>query len=276
MTVLAASYPKLDLPEVLATLFHARKEPASPSPPNTMDLRIPVEGNIRLAASFYRSGAEDQTIMFFHGNGEIINDYDATGQLFIEAGLNFLVIDYRGYGASEGTPTVSNMISDTHAAFAYVSEWLREEGFSEALLVMGRSLGSACALEIAAQYQNEIAGLIIESGFATTLPLLQNLGIDTVSLGITEADGFNNVQKIACFAKPTFFIHAQHDQIISSNNAEILQVQSPARSKEFQIVPGADHNSIIAHAGKLYFATIKRFANKISGRKLRAPYRRKK
>jgi pimeloyl-ACP methyl ester carboxylesterase len=138
---------------------------------------------------------------------------------------------------------------------------------------MGRSLGAAAALELAASHAEAFAGLIIESGFATTLPLLMNLGIDVAGLGISEEDGFRNVRKISSFTKPTLIIHGQYDEIIPVNSAAILQAQSPARSKEFQVVPGASHNTIIASAGELYFSVIKQFCNKISG--IRAPRRRR-
>jgi pimeloyl-ACP methyl ester carboxylesterase len=132
---------------------------------------------------------------------------------------------------------------------------------------MGRSLGSACAIELAAADDGDITGLIIESGFAETLPLLLNLGVDTQSLDITEADGFNNLRKISQFSKPTFILHAQHDRIIPLTSAETLQVHSSARSKEFQMVPGADHNTILDVAGNLYFEAIKRFTDKIAGKR---------
>jgi fermentation-respiration switch protein FrsA (DUF1100 family) len=141
---------------------------------------------------------------------------------------------------------------------------------------MGRSLGSACALELAASYETDISGLIIESGFAHTVPLLNCLGIDTQALGITETDGLKNVEKIAQFAKPTLIIHAQHDQFIPVMSAEILQVQCAARSKEFQMVPGADHNTIMMRTGKLYFETIKRFTDKIEGKRQKRSFRRKR
>jgi pimeloyl-ACP methyl ester carboxylesterase len=138
---------------------------------------------------------------------------------------------------------------------------------------MGRSLGSAAAIELAASYPDDIAGLIIESGFATTLPLLIKLGVDFATMGITEDDGFRNVRKISTFTKPTLIIHGQFDEIIPVNAAAILQAESPARLKELQVVPGASHNTIIAQAGEMYFSVIKQFINKISG--IRAARRKK-
>jgi alpha-beta hydrolase superfamily lysophospholipase len=238
-----------------------------------VDYDIAVEEDIRIGARFHLAGLEDPNILFFHGNGEIVSDYDSIGPMYNEHGLSLLVVDYRGYGRSEGAPTVTSMIRDAHVIFKEVRSWLKGENRTGPLVIMGRSLGSACAIELAASDEGAISGLIVESGFARTVPLLSCLGVDTQTLGITEADGFKNGEKIAQFAKPTLFIHAQHDQFIPVMSAEILQVQCAARSKEFRMVPGADHNTIMIRAGKLYFEIIKRFTNKIEGKREKRSYR---
>ncbi|MDX1776757.1 MAG: alpha/beta hydrolase, partial [Desulfobulbales bacterium] len=161
------------------------------------------------------------------------------------------------------------MLADSHIILAAVKDWLAAAGHNGPLLIMGRSLGSAAALELASAHADDMAGVIIESGFATSLPLLINLGVDVAGLGITEENGFRNVRKIARFTKPTLIIHGQYDEIIPVNSAAILQAQSPARTKELQVVPGASHNTVISSAGELYFSVIKRFCNKISGIKER-------
>jgi pimeloyl-ACP methyl ester carboxylesterase len=260
------NYNKLDQPEVLQAIFHPRQEilPAPP-PENAVDVDIPVDDGIHIHARFHLASKEDPNILFFHGNGEIVSDYDDIGPFYSKYGMNFLAVDYRGYGRSTGSPSVTSMLGDAHIALDTAREWLNAAEHTGPLVIMGRSLGSAAAIEIASSHSDDITGLIIESGFATTLPLLTNLGVDTAVLGITEEDGFRNVRKISTLPKPTLIIHGQYDEIIPINSAAILQAQSPARSKELQVVPGASHNTIIAQAGEMYFSVIKRFINKISG-----------
>ena len=269
-------YAKLDHPEVLKYLFHPRRDTTSEPPSGSVEFDIAVEESIRVGARFHVADPADPQILFFHGNGEIVSDYDMIGPLYREHGLSLLAVDYRGYGRSDGTPTVSAMMRDAHIIFKGVRDWLKEENRTGILLVMGRSLGSASALELAASYQEEISGLIIDSGFSHTLPLLNCLGVDTQALGITEANGFKNVEKIGQFAKPTLIIHAQYDQFIPVTVAEILQVQCAARSKEFRMVPGADHNTILMRTGNHYFEMIKQFTNKIQGIRPRRSFRRKR
>jgi len=276
MTGYQFGYAKLDQPGVVRFLFHPRKEVDSNPPPGAIDYDIIVEEDVRIGARFHMAGVEDPNILFFHGNGEIVSDYDSIGPMYNEHGLNLLAVDYRGYGKSGGVPTITSMMRDAHVIFKEVQHWLQDAKHTGPLVIMGRSLGSACALELAASYQGDISGLIIESGFARMVPLLNCLGIDTQALGITEGDGFKNAQKIAQFAKPTLIIHAQYDQFIPVMSAEILQVQCAARSKEFHMVPGADHNTVMMRAGKLYFEIIKRFTDKIEGKRQKRSFRRKR
>jgi len=263
VTTYTPLYEKLDHPEVLKVLFHPRKDESS-APAGAIDFDIVVDDNVKIGARFHV--APDMTapnILFFHGNGEIVSDYDEIGPMYVAQGLSLLAVDYRGYGRSDGEPMVSAMMNDAHRIMQVVKQWLAGEKRTGPFVVMGRSLGSVSALELAASYQDDIDGLIIESGIAQTMPLLLCLGIDVQSLGITEADGFGNMKKIARFSKPTYILHAQHDQFIPVTSAEALQAQCAARSKEFQMVPGADHNTIIDRTGRLYFEAIKRFTNKL-------------
>ena len=270
----SSNYSKLDQPGVLQSIFHPRME-TNPTPPphNAVDVDIPVDGEIQVHARFHLAAEEDPNILFFHGNGEIVSDYDEIGHYYSKYGMNFLAVDYRGYGRSTGNPTVTSMLGDAHIILATAKEWLRKANHTGPLLIMGRSLGSAAAVELASSHSDAVAGLIIESGFATTLPLLMKLGVDITEMGITEDDGFRNVRKISTFSKPTLIIHGQYDEIIPVNAAAILQAESPARSKELQVVPGASHNTIIAQAGEMYFSVIKQFINKLSG--IRAARRKK-
>lgn len=263
-------YSKLDQPEVLAVLFHPRND-VTPPIANAMDVTIPVADDIVLEGRFHLADdAGAVNILFFHGNGEVVADYDAIGPKYNARGLNLLTVGYRGYGRSTGSPTASNMLADAHLVLAWVKKWLAEEQKSGPLVVMGRSLGSTAALEIAATADPAIAGLIIESGFALTMPVLEKMGLDAAALGLSEGDCFGNQDKIANFQKPTYILHGQNDQLISLANAETLQAQSTAHAKEFAIVPRADHNTMIEAVGDMYFNEIKRFTGKL-GQKRRKP-----
>jgi uncharacterized protein len=253
----------LDKPEVLHYLFHPRKEHVQALPQGAVDFFIPVEEGERLAARFYPSEPKEPHLLFFHGNGEIASDYDTIGPAFNSYGISFLVVDYRGYGQSTGLPTASNLLSDSHTIFREVSTWLKEQDRTGLLIIMGRSLGSAPALEIASSYQDEISGLILDSGFARTVPLLDRLGVATATLGISEADGFANFGKIRDIGKPTLIIHGQNDDIIPPEEADILLANSGTMRKQLMLAAGCGHNDILQRCGDLYFQTISQFVEMV-------------
>jgi uncharacterized protein len=252
-------YSALDVPEVLQRLFHPRPELALFNPPTSaLEMLIPVTSEVAIGGRFYAAGATAPTILFFHGNGEIVADYEDLGPIYGRQGLNFLPVDYRGYGRSTGTPTVTAMMRDCHAIFAFVQEWLNKKGFTGPLIVMGRSLGSASALELAFLHQDQIDGLIVESGFAYAIPLLKLLGVDVRALEFREETGFRNVDKIMHWRKPLLIIHAEFDHIIPIAEGKALYEASQSPEKTFIKVAGANHNDILSFGLAVYMEAVAR------------------
>lgn len=252
-------YAILDRPEILARLFHPRREGTDKPVGKGHDLDIPVAPDQIIGARGHMGSVSNPTLLFFHGNGEIVADYDELGPLFNARGLNFLVVDYRGYGRSSGMPSVSAMMADCHRILDYCRDWLAEYGYSGPLIVMGRSLGSASALELAATCPDRLDGLIIESGFAFAAPLLRMLGVDPDRFGFDEAAGFANLDKIKTYSGPTLIIHAEHDHIIPYSDSEALFEASPAAAKQHVMIPGANHNDIFLRGAYIYMDAVHHF-----------------
>jgi fermentation-respiration switch protein FrsA (DUF1100 family) len=259
-------FATLDRPEVLMFLFHPRPEPTGPFSKTAesenrisrpKDILIPVQEDIAIGARFHMAEKSGGNLLFFHGNGEIVADYDELGAVYNQSGINLLAVDYRGYGRSGGRPTVTAMMQDCHIIFHFVLKWLQQNDFTGPLLLMGRSLGSASVLELAANYKNLIDGLIVESGFAYAGPLLILLGIDVAALGFKEEKGFRNVDKIRNFDKPTLIIHAEFDHIIPYSDGQTLYDTCPSGNKKLLKIPGANHNDIFMRGFQEYLAAVK-------------------
>lgn len=259
------SLHKLDRPDILKVLFYPRKTPRSLPPEGATNIDIPVAKDVIIGSRLFTADQEAPVILFFHGNGETVPDYDDIGPVYAGLGLNFLITDYRGYGWSTGAPSATTLISDGRIIYRKITRWLEENGYTGKLFVMGRSMGSAPAIDLAAQNYDRLSGLIIESGFAETIPLARTLGLDLESLGISEQDCFNNSEKIQHVTIPTFILHGQQDSLIPLWQAQKLHAACGAKSKELQIVPGANHNTLLAVAGMLYFQAIKGYVDKVSG-----------
>jgi uncharacterized protein len=256
-------YSALDRPEVSHRLFHPRPEIRSFANTSANDISIPVGDQITIGARFHVASKEAPNVLFFHGNGEIIADYDDIGPIYNRAGINFLPVDYRGYGRSGGEPTVSSMMRDCHAIYDYTKKWLSNNGYTGQFIVMGRSLGSASALELASTHEDKIDGLIIESGFALAEPLLKLIGVDLRSLNFTESKGFRNIDKIKQFRKPVLIIHAEFDHIIPYSDALQIYRASQSADKILLKIPGANHNDIFSRGLMEYMSAIKSFLGRL-------------
>jgi fermentation-respiration switch protein FrsA (DUF1100 family) len=255
-------YSALDVPQVLNTLFHPRPQ-GDEEIDSSREFLIPTNDHVHIGARYYLKEDSAPTILFFHGNGEIAADYDDMGRIYNDMGLNFIVADYRGYGRSTGSPTVTFMMRDAHVIFEWVQNWMTENELKGPFMVMGRSLGSASALELAAHYSDQMDGLILESGFSHVIPLLKLLGIQIEALGIKEEEGSRNIDKIKSFHKPTLIIHAEYDHIIPFAQGQDLYEASPAEEKRMLKIPRADHNTIFYYGMTEYLNAIKEFVDKI-------------
>ncbi len=110
--------PKLDGPEVSHYLFYPRASLQNPvSREGVRDVMIPVEPDVSIGARYHIFDKQGASILFFHGNGEIVEDYEDIAFLYSRLNLNFLPVDYRGYGHSTGRPSVSAMLRDAHIVF---------------------------------------------------------------------------------------------------------------------------------------------------------------
>ncbi len=250
----------LDRPDVLFYLFHPRPEAPGAYRGPALDLMIAVTPEVAVGARFHVQASANPNLLFFHGNGEIVADYDDLGPIYNARGINLLAVDYRGYGRSTGHPTVSALLADSHAILDFTRKWLAANGCDGPLILMGRSLGSAAVLELAHSRQTEIDGLIVESGFALATPLLRLLGIDPDRIGFEEAHGFRNIDKITAFSGPTLIIHAEFDHIIPYSEGEALYAASPAAHKRLLQIPGANHNDIFLRGMEAYLDAVDQFS----------------
>lgn len=266
---------KLDKPEILTAIFHPRIEARSQTPPSCEEIQLEVDRGITLGCRFFLSNPENCSIIYFHGNGETVSDYDQIAPYYLEAGLNLFIAGYRGYGWSVGSPSVSSLFHDSGVILEWFTRHCQSNGYSEDIFVMGRSLGSAACIDLGYRYPELIKGVIIESGFANTLPLAARLGYNVAQSGLTEEDCFNNLAKIKEIELPTLILHGAEDQLIPLYEAVKLQAESAARSKQLYVIPGADHNSVIVRGGATYFETIKKFTSTATGRRTWGRIRKK-
>jgi alpha-beta hydrolase superfamily lysophospholipase len=155
-----------------ANLFFPRGDTLS-TPDNCDEIHVEVEAGIFIHVRRYPSSEAHFSLLFFHGNGEIVSDYDNLAGHFNSMGGEFIVADFRGYGRSTGSPTLRSSLEDAHKIFEQLKSDNKLKG---RVFIMGRSLGSAPTLELCSK-RSDVAGCILESGYADPIPLVERRGL---------------------------------------------------------------------------------------------------
>jgi len=258
-------YSKIENSKLFDPLFNVSAEWMGNCPEYAEDVEFTTADKTALVCRLFLAGETAPTLLYFHDSMESIEKYDEIGRNYINHGINFLFTSYRGMGKNGGTPGIISLMEDAGFIMDQTLLLTQKRKFESSLFVMGKSLGCACAIDIAYNYADSLKGMIIESGFCDTIPFLKKAGVDICKRGLSEEDGFNNREKIEKIKLPTLILHGSRDTLVPPVQAEILQASSGARTKQFHIIPGADRESMIATGGELYFKTIKTFTDTTSG-----------
>ncbi len=254
-------YSYVDQPYFLQMLFYPRPDSAR-TPANAFDLLIDTADDARIAARFYFRDKQWPWILYFHGNGEVAADYDDLAPLYFAQKINLVVADYRGYGASTGTPDFTSMVRDAHQVYEAVKNELSRRGYSPDLYIMGRSLGSISAIELAFHHQERLKGLIIESGFASINRLIYHLGIMQPNPDLDRIEQ-ECLEMIAQIKIPALIIHGESDNLVLPEEGKLVYDTLGSRDKEMVIIPRAGHNDVIVRDIPRYFSAIKRLVSRI-------------
>jgi len=247
-----------DSDEFNQNLFFPRLD-NSAVPNRADDIFIKVESNCNVHARCYKNSEAKFTILFFHGNGEIVSDYNGLAEHFIRFGCEFIVCDFRGYGRSEGVPTLKSTLIDASTIYCYLRE---NKILKKNVCVMGRSLGSASAIELCARF-SEITCCIIESGYADPIPLVERRGLKVTNITAAENALFSNSEKIRLVKCPILIMHGEMDSLISPEEAKLNHKNASSVHKKLALLEGVGHNDIMMARDNAYFSYLSSFFSQV-------------
>ncbi|MGE0401369.1 MAG: alpha/beta hydrolase [Kofleriaceae bacterium] len=227
-----------DSPAFNERLFFPRGD-VTPPPEGADDDFVEV-GGASLHVRYHGVSPERRTLLLFHGNGEVVADYDDAAGLFAAAGFGLAVVDYRGYGQSTGTPTLRTAIADAHVILGAVHAVA-----AQPIVVMGRSLGSACAADLYAKNLPIVEGVVIESGLADLAGLVRRRGMEPpAQFSDEDRAAFDPLGKLARGTGPLLVIHGERDTMIAPSEAEAAFAAAGTKQKKLVIVPNRGHNDV--------------------------------
>lgn len=181
------------------------------------------------------------TILFTHGNGGNVTSQAGFMRPFLAAGFDALIIDYRGYGMSSGRPSEEGLYIDARAAFDYLRTVGNVRG--ERIIIVGHSLGSAVATELATR--RAAGGLILAAPF-TSFPEAMNDYAPWIPVGLLhwKDERFDSGSRIGMLDVPILMVFAADDRLVPERNARELFDKAP-HPRQWVDVPGG-HNEVFS------------------------------
>lgn len=159
-------------------------------------------------------------MIFAHGNGEVIDYWPDVMQMFADRGVAVLLVEYPGYGRSEGKPTRKS-IGEAFTA-AYDTLVARDDVVKGRIAAMGRSLGGGAVADLSGR--RPLSALVLTSTFSS----VRNVAWRGYYLpGFLALDPFDNRRAVASFGGPVLVVHGRRDDQIPFRHAEALADASP-------------------------------------------------
>ncbi|MBW4564707.1 MAG: alpha/beta hydrolase [Mojavia pulchra JT2-VF2] len=198
-----------------------------------------------------------KVLLYLHGNGLNIGANIAHASRFYQLGFSVLLIDYRGYGRSEGTfPNEMKVYQDAATAWNYLVQQLKIP--PNHIYIYGHSLGGAVAIDLAVKH-SDAAGLIVENSFTSIQEVVayRNLfWMFPVNLILTQR--FESIKKISKLKMPVLLIHGTADLTVPFFMSQKLYAAAP-EPKKLILVPEAGHNDVADLTGEQYLQWINDF-----------------
>ena len=221
------------------------------------DVYLTTADGIRIHA-WHVPGESETTLLWFHGNaGNISNRVDNIAVLHRLTGLGVLIVDYRGYGLSEGSPSENGLYLDAEAAYQYLTS---EAGLDpqQNIVLFGRSLGVGVAAEMATRHA--VRCVILESGFTSVIGMAKAIRPDWLVYALMPFIGarYDTLSKMSDIESPVMIVHGERDEIVPYYMAEEL-FEAAREPKRFHAVRGAMHNDVYEHGGAAYFQALREF-----------------
>ncbi|RAK71736.1 alpha/beta hydrolase [Aspergillus fijiensis CBS 313.89] len=227
------------------------------------ELHLPTPDGETLHALFIRPTrkriAQDLTVLMFHGNAGNIGHRIPIAKILQEIlGCNVLMLEYRGYGLSTGTPDEAGLKVDAQTGLDYLRQ--RAETKDSQIVVYGQSLGGAVAIDLVAKNQDKgaIAGLILENTFLSIRKLIPTVFPPARYLARLCHQYWTSEEVLPKITKvPILFLSGLKDEIVPPSNMTQLFAVCKSSRKVWRTLPNGGHNDSVAEPG--YFEHIHSF-----------------
>ena len=199
------------------------------------DVSLQAAGGTKLHGWWIAGPDDGIATLHLHGNGGNITHRGLTARNITTAGSSVLLLDYRGYGKSEGSPSEKGLYADAEAAY----DWIAAQGYApEQIIIHGESLGTAVATYLATR--RKCRGVILEAPFTSAKAMA---GRVFPVIGPLLMWGYNSIGRIKDVRAPLLIIQGDRDEVIPYEFGQKL-FAAANEPKSFWTIPGGTHNDL--------------------------------
>ncbi len=197
-------------------------------------------------------------VLYLHGNGSNVGANVEHANRFHRLGVSVFLIDYRGYGKSQGDfPSESQVYEDVEQAWDYL---VKQRGINpNQIYIYGHSLGGAIAIDLAVRHP-EAAGLIVEGSFTSVRAMVdfQKPLFRVFPIDFLLAQRFDSLSKVDRLQMPVLFIHGTADSVVPAEMSKKMFDAAP-EPKQLYMVPNGGHNNAAQIGGAEYLRVVSKF-----------------
>ncbi len=219
------------------------------------DVELATGDGVRVHAWWFEACPGAPAVLFLHGNAGTIGDRRFQAEGMLREGVSVLLLSYRGYGRSEGSPSEEGVARDADAALAWVAA---EAGGPGRVVIHGRSLGGAVAAPLAVRHP-DVGGVILESTFTDLVEMARTVYPFLPRVLLRRLRGhYDSLGAVRHLRPPVLVIHGDRDELIPVTMGRELAATVPGGATYWE-VPGAGHNDLPWAAGPEYFSGVADF-----------------
>lgn len=213
-------------------------QPRGPAVPGTTTLALERDDGVRVEVTLRPRSRGAPAVLYFGGNAETVTwslpELDAA---FPDHAL--YLMHYRGYGGSGGKPSEAALVGDAIA----LHERVRSEHRGGDIVVVGRSLGSGVAVQLAARRPRDVARLVLVTPYDSLVALAARF-YPIFPVRWLLLDRYDSARHAPAVTAPTLVVAAEHDEVIPREHAEALAARFRAGVATLRVVPGTGHDTI--------------------------------
>lgn len=218
------------------------------------DVVIETQDGEKLVAWWRPPAAGRAVLLYFHGNGGALLNRRERARALTADGRGLLLVSYRGYSGSTGSPSEAGLRLDASAARRWLSSYEPRR-----IVLYGESLGTGVAVWLATEA--EVGGVILDAPYTSTADIAKGL-FPYLPVTLLMRDQFRSVDRIARLRVPLLVLHGDRDGVVPIALSEAL-FKAANEPKRYVMLPGIEHEGVLEGGG---LRAVRTFLDEVEGR----------